>query len=288
VGNRLTYGYDDATTDRIARCRNPDRLGFASIAAGVIARRRPVVRLLERMQADARAVKRMRRLRAEFGSGPMELALPGRRMVVVLDPDDVGRVLAEAPAPFHPASLEKRKALQWFQPHGVLISSGRIRDRRRILNEAVLDTGSAVHRLADSFAAVIADEARGVVADATAHGQLDSAQFMTAWWRVVRRLALGDRGRDDETIIDQLLRLRKAGNWSFLSLPHYRMRDAYPRHQSNRAPASVQYSKRYQQSSDKPTDPIDSALKSNSLHEDRQEHFHDPNCHPGDEKDVGR
>lgn len=45
-------------------------------------------------------------------------------MVVVLDPKDVGRVLAEAPTPFHPANREKRKALQWFQPHGVLISAG--------------------------------------------------------------------------------------------------------------------------------------------------------------------
>jgi hypothetical protein len=87
-------------------------LGFASIAAGVIARRRPVVRVLEKIQADERAVDRMKRLRREFGRGPVELVLPGRRMVIVLDPEDVGRVLAEAPSPFHPANREKRKALQ--------------------------------------------------------------------------------------------------------------------------------------------------------------------------------
>jgi hypothetical protein len=110
-------------------------LGFASIAAGVLARRRPVVRALEKMQADARAVQRMKRLRGEFGRGPVELVMPGRRMVVVLDPEDVGRVLAEAPTPFHPASREKRKALEWFQPHGVLISEGRIRQQRRALND---------------------------------------------------------------------------------------------------------------------------------------------------------
>jgi hypothetical protein len=51
-------------------------LGFASISVGVLARRRPVVRLLERMQADERAVKRMQQLRREFGSGPVELVLP--------------------------------------------------------------------------------------------------------------------------------------------------------------------------------------------------------------------
>ncbi|HEX2213804.1 MAG TPA: cytochrome P450 [Mycobacterium sp.] len=199
-------------------------LGSSSIAAGVIARRRPVVRVLERMQADARAVQRMQRLRREFGSGPVELVLPGRRMVVVLDPEDVGRVLTQAPTPFHPASLEKRKALQWFQPHGVLISQGPIRQQRRELNDATLDSGVEIHRQAESFAAVIAEEAARLVGEATARGHLDSSQFMTAWWRIVRRLVLGDRARNDSLITDSLMRLRKAGNWSFLSLPHYRAR----------------------------------------------------------------
>ncbi|KUH82036.1 MULTISPECIES: cytochrome P450 [unclassified Mycobacterium] len=199
-------------------------LGAASIAAGVLARRRPVVRILEAVQADSRAVQRMQSLRREFGRGPVELAVPGRRMVVILDPEDVGRVLAQAPTPFHPANTEKRKALQWFQPHGVLISRGPIRQQRREYNDAVLDSGADIHRLADSFARTITEEARELVDDAARRGRLDSARFMTAWWRLVRRLVLGDRARDDELITDALMRLRKAGNWSFLSLPHYRAR----------------------------------------------------------------
>jgi cytochrome P450 len=205
-------------------------LGFASIAAGVIARRRPVVRVLEKIQADERAVDRMKRLRREFGRGPVELVLPGRRMVIVLDPEDVGRVLAEAPSPFHPANREKRKALQWFQPHGVLISEGPIRQQRRALNDVALESGWEVHSMAGPFVDAIGDEARRLAADATARGHLDSMQFMTAWWRLVRRIALGDRARDDETITDELLRLRKAGNWAFLSLPHYRMRSKFLDH----------------------------------------------------------
>src|SRR3954462_1134362 len=220
-------------TDRLSGVRAATALtdlGFASIAAGVLARRRPVVRALEKVQADARAVQRMKRLRAEFGRGPVELVMPGRRMVVVLDPEDVGRVLAEAPTPFHPASREKRKALEWFQPHGVLISEGRIRQQRRALNDVALESGWELHSMAGSFVDLIGDEAGELVASATMRGHLDSAQFMRSWWRLVRRIALGDGARNDETITDELLRLRKAGNWSFMSMPHYRKRAKFLEH----------------------------------------------------------
>lgn len=205
-------------------------LGFAAISSGVIARRPPVLGLLERMQADERATRRLHQLRREFGRGPVELVIPGRRIVVVIDPEDVAAVLQRAPEPFHPANREKRKALQWFQPHGVLISEGPIRAQRRAVNEAALDSGAAMHRLAESFAAKIAAEADTLVARTLPGRRMDSAEFMTAWWRLVRRLTLGERAREDHEITDQLARLRRAGNWSFLSLPHYRARSRFLDH----------------------------------------------------------
>ncbi|MFG1933250.1 cytochrome P450 [Mycobacterium sp. NPDC048908] len=220
-------------TDRLTgtrAVRTLTDLGFASIAAGVLARRRPVVRALEKMQADGRAISRMKRLRDEFGRGPVEVVVPGRRMVVVLDPLDVGRVLAEAPVPFHPANREKRKALEWFQPHGVLISQGPIRQQRRAFNDVALESGWELHSMAGAFVGVIGDEARELVAGTAAQGHLDSATFMRAWWALVRRITLGDRARDDDAITDKLLRLRKAGNWSFLSMPHYRARARFFEH----------------------------------------------------------
>ncbi|MDA4100166.1 cytochrome P450 [Mycolicibacterium monacense] len=158
----------------------------------------------------ARAVRRMQQLREQFGAGPVELVLPGRRMVVVLDPDDVRRVLAGAPEPFHPANREERKSLEWSQ--------------RRDLDDAALDSGAEMHRLAGAFGDVIAAEARELTDEVTARGTMDANQFMAAWWRIVRRIALGDRARDDDEITDALLRLRRARNWSFLSMPHYRTR----------------------------------------------------------------
>lgn len=191
-------------------------LGFAGFAAGVIARRRRMMGILERTQADSRTVRRMHSLRDEFGSGPVELVLPGRRVVVVTDPADVGRVLAQAPSPFDPANREKRAALRQFQPHGVLISEGPIREERRAVNEAALETGRPLHRLATPFAEVVADEAARMLTAASSTGTLDAAQFTTAWWRLVRRLVLGSSAREDHDITDRLWQLRSAANWSFL------------------------------------------------------------------------
>jgi hypothetical protein len=84
--------------------------------------------------------------------------------------------------------------------------------------------------MAGSFVDAIGDEASTLVASATARGRLDSAQFMRSWWRLVRRIALGDGARNDESVTDELLRLRKAGNWSFLSMPHYRKRAKFLDH----------------------------------------------------------
>lgn len=89
-------------------------LAGASVAAGPIARRKLTVGLLERRQADRRAVQRLHSLRREHGAGPVELVLPGRRFIIPLDPRDVGRILEGCPTPFHPASWEKRRALEQF------------------------------------------------------------------------------------------------------------------------------------------------------------------------------
>ncbi|MGW0246306.1 cytochrome P450 [Nocardia goodfellowii] len=202
-------------------------LGAAGFAAGVIARRRRVVGLLERTQADRAAVRRMRRLRREFGSGPVELVLPGRRVVVIVDPADVGRVLEQAPTPFHPANVEKRAALRQFQPHGVLISEGKMRTERRTVNEAALDTGAPLHHLAEPFTAAISDEAESLLETAWRRGHLDAEQFTIAWWRLVRRLVLGSAARDDDGITDQLWRLRSAANWSFLAPQRRKSRDEF-------------------------------------------------------------
>lgn len=202
-------------------------LGFAPVAAGVIVRRPTAMSLLERLQADTVALSRTRRLRREFGRGPVELVLPGRRLLVILDADDVGRVLEESPAPFTPANREKQAALRPFQPHGVLISQGPIRKLRRDANVAALDTAQPLHHLAEPMRAVIADEADELTATAHHSGVLSADELSASWWKIVRRVTFGDAARDDTTTTDLLHSLRAAGNWSYLTPSRPRRRERF-------------------------------------------------------------
>ncbi|MBB6399498.1 hypothetical protein BKA00_006412 [Actinomadura coerulea] len=107
------------------------RIGAAvfgpTLARGVLARRPRLVALAEAAQADGRAGRLLRRLRARYGSGPLRLTVPGRSFALVLSPRDIERVLTGSPEPFAIASKEKRAAVGHFQPHGVLASHGRAR-----------------------------------------------------------------------------------------------------------------------------------------------------------------
>ncbi|KAK0340185.1 hypothetical protein LTR94_031558, partial [Friedmanniomyces endolithicus] len=110
-----------------------------TFAKGVIVRRPKMVALAERLGLDARAVRRMQKLRDKYGDGPLMLPLPIRKQAVLLAPEHVRRVLDESPEPFSAASSEKRAALSHFEPEGALISCGRERAERRRFNEEVLE-----------------------------------------------------------------------------------------------------------------------------------------------------
>lgn len=97
----------------------------------------------------------------------------------------------------------------------MLVSRGTLREDRRRFNEAVLDTGHPLHRNAQRIAHVVAEEAGGLCS-AGGSAVVDWPTVITAWWRAVRRIVLGDSAREDHLTTDLLTRLRNAGNWSGL------------------------------------------------------------------------
>lgn len=128
-------------------------------------------------------------------------------------------MLDEAAEKFTPDNREKVAALSHFQPDGLLISRGEIRAKRRKFNESILNINSSMHALSQTIATATAQEAQAILNNADSVGELDWNRFAIGWWRLVRRLVLGQSARNDRAITGELRILRSAGNWSYLH-PH--------------------------------------------------------------------
>ncbi|WP_253907365.1 cytochrome P450 [Arthrobacter sp. 35/47] len=198
-----------------------------TVAKGPIIRRPSMVALAEKLRFDERAAATLRRLAAKYPASPVLLRLPLRRQAIVLEPQDVHRILAETPDPFATASSEKKAALAHFQPRNSLISTGRERSVRRALQEQVLDSASPVHHLAESFLPVVAEEAGGLLQTARSAGELEWEDFIRSWYRMVRRIVFGDAAADDHELTDMLQQLRSDANWAFLKPRKRRLRSQF-------------------------------------------------------------
>ncbi|GAA1128222.1 cytochrome P450 [Citricoccus alkalitolerans] len=203
------------------------RVLLGPVIKGPIVRRPKAVGLAERIDADAAGVAEMQRLRSRHGAGPVQLRLPGRRIALLLDPEDVHRVLNGSPEPFSPAMLEKRGALNHFEPGNALVSSPRQRLSRRPFNEQVLETERPVHSHAEQMGAIITEEVEALLGHADFTGTLDWDGFAVMWGRMVRRIVLGEGARDDHQVTDDLRRLRERGNFSYLVPQNRRLRDRF-------------------------------------------------------------
>ncbi len=188
-----------------------------TLAKGVIIRRPLVMAIAELLDLDRRAVRTMQRIRAEYGPGPVMLRIPGRRIALILDPQDVHRVLAESPDPFATATPEKTAVLAHFEPKVVLLSSGTQRADRRRYNEQVLEPHRPVHEMRASFEEVVRSET-GKLLSAVRRQRtpLTWRDFSTAWFRIVRRVILGDAASEDNELSSMMATLRYAANWAFL------------------------------------------------------------------------
>jgi cytochrome P450 len=185
------------------------------LAQGAIIRRPKITALAERFDTDRRGVALLGRLAARYGSGPLMLRIPGRRVAVVLRQEHVQRLLEATPGPFTAASRDKRAALAHFEPDAVLATPGPQRADRRRLNEAVLDPNRTMHRPDQPAVAAVREEIDLLMTDRS-DPRLGWPEFSDAWWRVTRRIVLGDSARDDRETIDLLTTLRRDANWAFL------------------------------------------------------------------------
>lgn len=209
-----------------------DTLGFLvrviapTLAKGPIIRRKTVAGLSARLDLERGAVLQMQQLSDRYGPGPLFLRLPGRPRAIILETDHLARVLGASPDPFAPGTSEKRAALAHFEPQGVLISRGKARSDRRDYSEAVLESHQPLHHLAVRFVEVVEEEMRGILPPGD-RVPLDWDTFSPAFFRIVRRVILGDGARYDLALTDTLAELRKNASWAMLHPDRRRVRERF-------------------------------------------------------------
>lgn len=208
-------------------------------------------------QLDRKAIRFMQRLRGKYGEAALLLRTPVGSYVVPLAIDDVRHVLDGAPAPFTPASREKRAALSHFEPHVSLITRGAQREMRRRFNDELLESERAVHHLWRNFIAIIDEEAAPLVQSLSDGAALRWPRFTEAWFAAVRRIVLGNRARGDRALTESLSHLRGYANWVYLRRLHTQERARY-------------YSRLAVQVARGDPDTLAGALRRRPLHDDDQ------------------
>lgn len=198
-----------------------------TVAKGTVLRRPAMMALAAWLDMDARAVRRLQKIRDKYGDGPLRLSVFGQKHALILTKNDLARVLSDAPGPFTPASDEKTATLRHFEPHVSLLSHGEDRLERRRLNDEALESACPKHTFAPRFEKIAEEEANALLG--YAGPTLTWEEFSPAWDRIVRRVVLGDAARDDTRLTDLLKKLRGDGNWASLRPRNKQVFSAYMR-----------------------------------------------------------
>lgn len=191
-----------------------------TVARGAIVRRPVGETLAAATGSDRRTVSALRELRERHGDDPLPLSYTGRRIALVLAPEDVRRLLDGTPDPFSPGGAEKRGALSHFQPHGALVSEHRARPERREANEEALALGRLIHPEADAIAGHVHAESQALVVAlrnaGSRGGVLDWSRFSETFDALARRVVFGGFAVGDRRTTELLRALRARANWSYL------------------------------------------------------------------------
>jgi len=200
-----------------------------TIAKGVIKRRASVEALAQHHGLDTKALRLLQDLRRKYGNGPLLLRFPFRSQVLLLDPSHVAQVLSETPVPFASASKEKRSALAHFEPGNILISDASRRAELRPVHEDALAANDRVHPFAEHFKNVVNEELQCLLdnPDGGVKIDLDWDKFSQAWFRIIRRISLGDAARDDERLTGDLDNIRRRANWGFAAFTNKRKLESF-------------------------------------------------------------
>ena len=167
---------------------------------GLFKKRPTPVRAMTAINVDGDGAALCASLRDKHDGLPVWVRVVKDPALLLLDVDDVRRVLEGSPDPFAADPPAKRKGMAHFQPDALTISRGDLWKQRRAFTDAVLQKPAQ-----GSFLRVVGEE---IAAD----GELDYDALHAGFRRLTRRIVLGDAAREDEALSDQLATLMGEAN----------------------------------------------------------------------------
>ena len=196
---------DFSSASLVDNVRFNEAVVVANALQGIFRRRRRAVAVAAAINVDGQAVGLLAGFKRKTGGKPIWVRVISDRALLLLDADDVRRVLEGSPDPFASDPAAKKKGMAHFQPHALTISRGDLWRERRDFTDQVMVSSRA---LADRFVAIVGEEI-GAALDA---GPLDYEAMHAAYRRLTRRIVLGDSARDDEEISELLATLMGQAN----------------------------------------------------------------------------
>ena len=184
------------------------QVGVPNVVLGLFAKRELPARVSSTLHGDHLAYLLVEGMVRRLGPDPFWIRVGKEEVLLVHHPDDIKLVLEGSPEPFASDPETKRKGMLAFQPNALTISRGELWANRRHFAEAVLDTGSPLHRLAPQFMTVVREETAALAERGTVRWD----DLHAAFQRITRRVVLGDAAADDTVITDRLGELMSAGN----------------------------------------------------------------------------
>ena len=172
---------------------------------GIFRRRRQAVRAATAANVDGHAVGLLEGMSRSYAGGPVWVKLARDDALLLLEPEDVARALAESPDPFASDPEAKRKGMVHFQPDALTISRGEDWRSRRRFTEAVLRAAAS-----ERVEAVTREEVERLLA--AADGEIRGEPWNRAIQRIARRVILGDSAAGDWALTETLERMMSGAN----------------------------------------------------------------------------
>src|SRR4051812_22740081 len=175
-----------------------------SVARGLFAPRKRVMKLLTALNTDAKAAAVLRDVRSKHGGQGARLL--GGRIAVLWGPGAIREMLDQSAVVYDSGSGAKEKGMCHFQPDALTLSSGAEWRDRRAFNESVLASSDSAHPDGERFLAVVADEVERLRVGGAV--KLDWGKFEQLFDHITLRVIFGDRSRGDQeltALLEQLM-----------------------------------------------------------------------------------